>query len=74
MLALVQTARLVDPYRPAQPCAFDFLLQRRMQIALSIGGAGNTRCPFRPRIMANKNMSFECWQKNLLLKSNLSSD
>ncbi len=39
MLALIQAARLVDPYPAAQPGFFGQLIQPRMQFALSIGCA-----------------------------------
>lgn len=62
MLALVETARLVNANRVSQARSLRKLLELRVQLALPIRSARGPRRTFRPNIMANKNVVFENWQ------------
>ena len=66
MFALVQAAGFVDAHPAAQPGGLGQLLQLRVQIAFSIGGAGR---PGRVRgacVVADKDVAFECGQAVIL--------
>ena len=62
VFALVQAAGLVDAHPAGKSCFLGQLLQARVQIALSIGGATGPRRVSRARVMADEDVMLKSWQ------------
>lgn len=69
MLTLVQAPCLVDSHPRSQPGSLCKLLQLRVQLALSVRGAGWPRRIGRTSVVANKNMALKQRQAMFLLES-----
>jgi hypothetical protein len=61
VFALVQAAGFVDTHTVAETCGFGALLEFRVQVAGSIGGAGGTRCADGTGVVTDKDMVFKGW-------------
>jgi len=72
MLALVQATGLVDADLARQAGSLGKLLQLRVQIALSILGAGGPRRIGGTGVTADKNVVFKRWQAEFLLDADTS--
>jgi hypothetical protein len=66
VLALIQTAGLVDANRVSESGCLGKLLQLRMQFALAVCGARGAGRAFRTNVMTDENVMFEYWQKKYL--------
>jgi hypothetical protein len=62
MLALIETAGLIDANRAAESGGLGELLQLSVQFALAVCGARGTRGSFGAGVVTNENVVLENWQ------------